>query len=300
MTLPTNNNNFKKNSGVNVWLVAIAIVLVTTLINWLLVTNLAAPKTVYAADINKINNSMSHVNDSTTSLNNFTNYENTRIDTLSDDTQNQFDDVNNSITDSNNKISQTQADLAGVKTQANNLKTQTDSLKTQTDTLGTQATQLGSQLTTVSQKADSTKTSLDTLTTKVAGLAPGLQITPSWSSGYITLTINSDVAQTIAFKLDFRPTSDMPTSVNTMDAALAALYAAPPVALTAGSAVRGDYTLYWSTTDSTYHIGDISFITMGTALSAGSNTKTITYSTSGSFEILITPVYLTGTSTGSW
>jgi hypothetical protein len=208
--------------------------------------------------------------------------------------------VNNSIIDSNNKISQTQADLAGVKTQANNLKTQTDSLKTQTDALGTQATQLGSQLTTVSQKTDTTKTSLDSLTTKVAGLAPGLQITPSWSSGYITLTINSDIAQTIAFKLDFRPTSDMPTAVNTMDAALATLYVAPPVALTAGSAVRGDYTLFWSTSDSTYHVGGISFITMGTALTAGANTKTISYSTSGSYEILIIPIYPTGTPTGSW
>jgi len=37
-------------------------------------TNLTAPKTVYAVISIKINNSMSHVNDSTTSLNNFTNY----------------------------------------------------------------------------------------------------------------------------------------------------------------------------------------------------------------------------------
>jgi archaellum component FlaC len=299
MTMPTNNNSIKKNNGVNVWLAAIAIVLVTTLINWFLVTNLAAPKTVYAADINKINNSMSHVNDSTTSLNNFTNYENTRIDTLSDDTQNQFDDVNNSITDSNNKISQTQADLAGVKTQANNLKTQTDSLKTQTDTLGTQATQLGSQLTTVSQKADTVKTALDSLTTKVNGLAPGIQITAVADSSTITLKINSDVAQTLAFHIEFRPTIDMPQSATTDDS-LIALYITPPVTLSAGSQVRGDYTLYWDTTDSLYHIGEISFTTMRTSLNAGANTKTITYTTSDTCEILITPIYPTGTSTGSW
>ena len=299
MTL-SGNNEANKTRGVNVWLVALVAILITTLINWLMVTNLAAPKTVYASEINKINNSVGHMNDSATSLTVFTDYQNTRIDNLNDTTQSQFDDVNSSITDANNKIGQVQNDLAGVKTQANNLKTQTDSLQNQTNTLTTQSTKLTSQLTNVSQTATNTQTSLNTLTTLVNGLAPGLQIVPSATSSTITLEIDSDDAQIVAFNIVFRPTTDMPTSSATMDAAMAILYAAPPVTLTAGSSVRGDYTLYWNTTDSTYYVGQISFITMGTSLTAGNNTKTITFATSGTYEILITPVYLTGTSAGSW
>jgi len=300
MRSPKNNDDLKRTNGANMWLIAIVAILVASLINWFMVTNLAASKSVYASDINKINNSMGHINDSTASLNVFTDYQNTRIDDLTDNTQTQFDEVNNSLADTNNQIGQTQSDLAGVKTQANNLKTQTDNLQNQTNTLTTQSTQQTSQLATVKQTASNTQTSLNTLTTKVNGLAPGLQIVPSSSSSTITLTINSDVAQTIAFDIEFRPTTDMPTSSATMDAATAALYTAPPVTLTAGSSVRGDCTLYWDAANGAYHVGQISFITMGTALNAGANTKTITYTTTGTYEILVTPVYLTGTSTGSW
>jgi archaellum component FlaC len=299
MTL-SGNNEANKTRVVNVWLVAFVAILIATLINWFMVTNLAASKTVYASEINKINNSVGHMNDSATSLTGFTDYQNTRIDELNDSTQSQFDDVNSSIADVNNKTGQVQNDLAGVKNQANNLKIQTDSLQNQTNTLTVQSTQLTGQLTTVRQTASNTQTSLDTLTTKVNGLAPGLQIVLSSTSSAITLTINSDVAQNIAFNIAFRPTSDMPTSSATMDAALAVLYTAPPITLTAGSSVRGDYTLYWNAADGAYHVGQISFITTGTALTAGTNTRTITYTTTDNYEILVTPLFLTGTSTGSW
>lgn len=286
--------------------VILVTVLISSLITWGLITGLTTSKSVYAADINRIYNNIAHMKDSSASLDNFTGYQNSRIDSLTDFTQTHFDEVNNSISDangrisdankriddSNNKISQTQSDLAGVKAQA-------DNLKTQTDTLTTQYNQLNNTLTTVSQTASDTKSALDTLTSKVNSLAGGLQITPSVSSGSIDLAIQSDIAQTVAFRIDFRPTSDIPEAA-TMDAALAALYGTPPVTLTAGSVVRGDYTLFWSTTDSHYHLGLISFITMGTSLIAGTNTKTITYSTAGTYEILITPEYPTGTSTGSW
>ena len=299
MTL-SGNNEANKTRVVNVWLVAFVAILIATLINWFMVTNLAAPKADYASEINKINNSVGHVNDSATSLTVFTDYQNTRIDNLNDTTQSQFDDVNSSIADANNKIGQTQNDLTGVKTQANNLKTQTDSLQNQTNTLTTQSTKMTSQLTNVSQTATNTQTSLNTLTTLVNGLATGLQIVPSSTSNTITLAINSDVAQTIAFNIEFRPTSDMSTSSATIDAALAGLYATSPITLTAGLSVRGDYTLYWDAADGAYHVGQISFITTGTALNAGANTRTITYTATGTYEILVTPVYLTGTSTGTW
>ena len=292
MTLPRNNNGMRKTRGVNIWLVAIVAILIASLINWFMVTNLAAPKSVYASEINKINNSMGHMNDSSTSLDNFTSYQNTQINDLSDNTQTQFDEVNGSITDTNNKITQTQNDLLGVEAKANNLQTQTNDL-------AAQSTQLGNQLTTVSQEGENNSNALGTLSATVNGLPAGLQITPSVSSGTINLSINSGITQTIAFKLEFRPTSDVP-QVATMDAALAALYNNPPVTLTAGSSVRGDYTLYWNPSDSLYHLGLITFITMGTSLTAGANTKSITYTTSGTYEILITPIYPTGTSTGSW
>ena len=139
-------NIARKTNGVYVWLVAIIAILIASLINWFMVTNLAAPKSVYAADVDRIDNSISHANDSTASLNNFMSFENTKIADLSDNTQSQFDDVNGSITDANNKIGQTLSDLGGVKTQANNLKTQTDNLQNQTNTLTTQSTQLTSLL----------------------------------------------------------------------------------------------------------------------------------------------------------
>lgn len=315
MTSPQANNYAKKTNGINVWLVAVIAVLVASLISLLIVTNFAEPKTVYAADISKIDNSMGHENDATTSLNNFMSFENAQLGNLSDDTQSQFDSVNNSIADANTNINQTQSDLTGVKTQVDNLKNQTDSLQTQTSTLQTQASalqtqtsglatqssQLNTQLSTVSQAATNTQTALTKLTATVSGLPAGLQITPSADSSSITLNINSSVAQTIAFEIEFRPTTDMPTLATSMDAALAALYASPPVTLTTGSSnVRGDYTLYWDTTDSTYHVGQISFLTMGTALIVGLNSKTLNYVAASPYEILITPIYITGTSTGSW
>ena len=292
MTLPKNNNGMRKTREVNIWLVAFIAILIASILNWFMVINLAAPKSDYASEINRINNSMGHMDDSATSLDNFTNYQNTQINDLSDNTQAQFDEVNGSITDTNNKITQTQNDLLGVEAKANNLQTQTNDL-------AAQSTQLGNQLTTVSQEGENNSNALGTLSATVNGLPAGLQITPSVSSGTINLSINSGITQTIAFKLEFRPTSDVP-QVATMDAALAALYNNPPVTLTAGSSVRGDYTLYWNPSDSLYHLGLITFITMGTSLTAGANTKSITYTTSGTYEILITPIYPTGTSTGSW
>ena len=91
------------------------------------------------------------------------------------------------------------------------------------------------------------------------------------------------------------------TANNKIDEVYQSLYTTPPVTLTAGSAVRGDYALFWNTSDNMYYLGLISFDTMGTYLAAGANTKSITYSTtSDNYEILITPENLTGTSTGSW
>jgi hypothetical protein len=284
----------KQSKGINGWLILMVAIIIASIISWLLVTNLAAPKSDYAAEITRINNSLSHMKDSATSLDKFTGYQSSRIDDLTDSTQTKFDEIDGSfkevdskITTANNKINETQGNLTG--------------LNTQVDAVATQTTQINSQLTTVTQEADTTKTALDTLTTQVNNQTNGVQISPTESSGSITLNIKSDTSRTVAFQIVFRPTSDMPQTA-TMDSALSALYSAPPVTLTAGSSVRGDYTLFWSTSDSKYHLGQISFITMGTALTTGSQTKSISYTaSSGTYEVLVSVEYPTGAySTGTW
>jgi uncharacterized phage infection (PIP) family protein YhgE len=254
---------------------------------------------------------LEHITDSTSSLNDFTSYQDSQIETLSNNTKSELGDANNAIADANNEISQTQSGLATVSTETNNLQNQTSSLQSQTsnlqnqtsslqnqtNSLTSQTTQLSSQLKNVSQTAAGTQTALTALTATVNSLPTGLQITPSVSSNTISLSINSSIAQTVALEIVFVPTADMP-QLATMDTSLAALYSAPPVSLTAGSSVRGDYTLYWDTSNNVYDLGMINFLTNSTSLTAGLNTKTITYSTSGTYQILITPEYTTGT--GSW
>lgn len=303
--MPKKINYLNKFSGVNIWLIALIVILIASLISWFMVYEIAASKVLLNSEIVNVTNSLEHLNDANSNVVTYTSYQDNLINNLGDKTQSQFDSVTDSITDADNQISQTQTNLAvattqisSLQTQANALQTQTNAVQTQTSGLATQTAQLNTQLSTVSQTATSAQTALTTLTTKVNNLPAGIQITPSVSSGTISLSINSSIAQTVAFEIEFRPTADMP-QLATMDASLAALYASPPITLTAGSSVRGDYTLYFGS-DSLYHIGEITFLTMRTSLAAGTSTKTITFSTTGSYEILITPEFVTGTSTGSW
>jgi cell division protein FtsL len=313
LTMPKKNNYLNKLSRVNIWLITVVAILIASVISWFMVSNMAVSKSFLNSEINTITNSLNHLNDANSNVVSFTGYQDNLINSLGNKTQSQIDSVNSSITDANNQIKQTNTNLSGLTTQVNGLQTQantlqtqtgalqtqTDNLQTQTSGLATQTTQLNTQLTTVNQTVSSAQTALTALTTKVNGLPAGIQITPTVSSGTISLSIISTVAQTIAFNITFKPTADMP-QLATMDTSLAALYTTPPVTLTAGSSVRGDYTLYWNTTDSLYHLGEITFLTMRTALAAGTTTRSITFATTGSYEIIITPEYITGTSTGSW
>jgi uncharacterized coiled-coil protein SlyX len=306
-------NYLNKISGINIWLIAVGAILIASTISWFMVRDMAVSKSLVNSEINAITNSLNHLNDANSNVVSFTGYQDNLINGLGDKTQSQIDSVNDSITDANNQIKQTNTNLEAVttqvsslqtqtgalQTQTNALQTQTNTLQTQTSGLATQTTQLNTQLTTVNQTVSSAQTALTALTAKVNALPAGIQITPTVSSGTISLSIISTIAQTLAFEIEFRPTSDMP-QLATMDASLSALYTTPPVTLTAGSSVRGDYALYWNTSDSLYHLGGITFSTMRTSLAAGTTTKSITFSTTGSYEIIITPEYITGTSTGSW
>ena len=119
----------------------------------------------------------------------------------------------------------------------------------------------------------------------------------------IALSVTTDVAQTVAFRVEFRPTTEIELADTTLEAALKTLYGAatPTVALTTGStSVRGDYNVYWKSATGKYCLGSMVFTTAATSLTASTQTKTLTYAATGSFEIIITPVYVTGSPTGSW
>ena len=231
MAMQNNKNYPIKEKGNNVWLVALIAILVGSVLSWVMVYSLAASKSVFNAEINKINNSLAHMGDANSSMVSFTGYQDNLLNSLSDSMQSQFSNVNNAISDANKQISQTKTNLTAVTNQVNSLQTQIGTLQTQTGTLQTQSntlqtqssnqatqlTQLNTQLTTLNQTAANTQTALTTLTAKVNALPAGLQITPSVSSNTITLTINSSVAQTVAFNIEFRPTTDFPTTKATMD-----------------------------------------------------------------------------------
>ena len=316
MTLPKKNDGMNTFNSINPWLLALLIVLVCTGISWGLVSALTISKPDVTSEINRISNDISHLTDAQTGLNNFSTNQNAKIDNLGEDTQVKIDEANGRIDDSNTKVNQIQENVSTVKTQADNLQTTTDSLTSQYD-------QLNNQLTTTGSEADDTKSALDTLTTTVNGLAAGLQITPTVSvladssgniTGTIILTMNSDMAQTTAFKIEFRSTSTLSetTANNKIDEVLQLLYGTPPITMTAGTvSVRGDYTLFWNAVNTKYCLGTTFFTTPLTSLTAGANTKQITFTipkntttmTSPStytFDILITSEFSTGTSTGVW
>ncbi len=257
---------------------SILIIIICSLISWALVWILTAPKSSYLADISRIDTTLGHMQDMETGLNNLANSQSTRLDNI------------------DSKADKIQNDLTGLKTQT---ESDISKLKTQTDSLTAQSTQLSTQLSSTSKKADDTAKTVDTLKTKVDSIISGLQITPQVSGNTISLSIKSDSIQQIAFRIEFRPTYDMVRSETSLEAALKALYTTPPITVIAGTiAVRGDYVLYWS--GNYYHVARIVFITPRTQLSAGTQTKNITCSVTSGYEILITPEYPTGATTGSW
>lgn len=316
MILPKNNNEPSNFKSINPWLLAILIVILCAGISLVLIFTLTASKSDVTSQINGISNTLGHVTDAETGLDNFSNNQNSKLDSMSEDTQVKIDEVNGKIDNSNTEISQIQNNVSTIKAQTDNLQTSTDSLTSQYN-------HLNDQLNTTSTEADDTKSAVDALSTTVNGLATGLQIIPTVStstdsSGNITGTINlalhSSVAQAISFKVEFRSTSVLSeTTVNNkMDEVLQLLYGMPPITLTVGTTpVRGDYTIFWNTATSKYCLGTTLFITPLTSLTAGSNTKQITFTipkntttmtnpSTYTFDTLISPEYPTGTSTGVW
>jgi peptidoglycan hydrolase CwlO-like protein len=260
-----------------------------------------------------INNQLGHIDDRTTGLDNLATYQDNKLNTLSDDTQRKFEETDsqittlqNDLTDTQSKLTDTQNSLTDANTNITNLQNSLSDTQTNLDTVHSDVSTLQNDLadvkTDLSNKAE--QTDLTALSKQVSELASGLQITPSISGNTISLLIKSDVAQTIAFDIEFRPTTDMP-QLTGLDTSMQGLYGTPPVVLTVGTkSVSPDFRMTFSPTagggDGKYHLQKIIFITQGTALTAGSQIKTITFTTTGSYEVLITPVYVTGNSTGSW
>ena len=329
---PGNGNKLHKSGGMGGWKLAltiIGVVVASAAISWGMLSYYATPKSEAQSEITKINNTVGHIKDMTTGLDNFAGNQNTKIDNLTDDTQSRFDVTDKQIGDANSKIDKTQSDLAGVKSEADNLTAQTSQLSSQLSGVSqrvtaaqTEADTLTTAVNTVNTNISTVNTNINTLTTAVNGIVGGLQITPTVTSsstnggtGYISLSINSSIAQTLAFKVEFRPTVDLALNNSTYEGLLKALYtsATTPVNLyetsSSGTAVRGDYVVYYNTSDTKFHVGEIVFITQETSLSAGATSETLyfTYATgtAPSFEVLITPEHeasstTTGASPSTW
>jgi uncharacterized protein YoxC len=331
MSSPGKNSGSNNFNNIKLVLFAVLIVIICTGINWALISGLAASKSSYQSEINSIVNTIGHMKDAETNLNNFASNQNSLIDGNTE-----------RINDEDTKVDKLQDDLNTVQTQTNTLTVQATQLSNQLNsvnqTVNNQGNSIGTLNTNVANVTTSVNsinnsvgnlttsvnginnsvgtltTSVNTLTTSVNNLVGGLQLTPTVSSnstsggtGYITLALNSSIAQTVAFRIEFIPpasSSGLATGT-TMDGILQALYNAPPVELfedsISGTAVRGDYTVFWS--NSEYQVGEIIFVTQPTSLSAGAQSKSIYFEynpTAVSYNVLITPVYeSTITSTGA-
>ena len=204
MATPENKWRWKGSGGASIWLAAIVSIIAAAAVSWIIVATLAMTKTEYAAGMEQVtkqvDNTVGHLKDSTASLDNFTSFQNARIDDLSENTQAKLDALNSSIDTTSGKVSQAQDDLAKVKSQTDSLTTQYNKLNDQITTVSQAKTTLDSLTSTTNDN----KNKLDNLTTKVNGITSGIQIVPSYSSGTITLTIQSSLSQMLAFRVDFR------------------------------------------------------------------------------------------------
>jgi hypothetical protein len=269
------NRPVSNRSNIYKWLsVCMAIIVVCSLISWAMVTGLAAPKSDYTDNIKRLDDSVSHIKDSVTGLD--------RLQTTqTNDNLNRFDDIDLAVSDVTDRIGQAETGVGDLKSQADNLNI---------------------TVTGINSTVNSVKTDVDTLKAKRNG---AISVIPSYTdNSTITLSITTDTSQTVAFELEFRPTTEIQLTDTTLDAVLKTLYTASPqlVTLSAGStSIRGDYNIYWKgNTTNKYYLRNITFITPRTSLIAGTQTKTLNYTDVGAYEIIVSPIYITGASTGSW
>lgn len=331
MSLPQNKTSVKNFNGFSVVLITLLIVIVCSAISVALIYGLAAPKSSYRSEINVLINTIDHLKDGETTLNNLASNQNSVVNSNVQ-----------GINTLNANVNKIQSNLSSVQAQANTLTTQSSQLSSQLNNVSQTVTNQGNSIGTLNSNVAAITTSVSSLTTSVGGLntsvgslttsvsslntsvgsltttvknmVSGLQLSPTISAssttggtGYITLALNSSTVQTVAFQIEFIPSaaSNQLASGTTMDGILQNLYSSPPIQLNEGSSngtsVRGDYDVFWN--GSNYQVGEIIFVTQGTNLSIGTQTKTIyfTYNpTAISYNVVITPVYESiNTSTGA-
>jgi prefoldin subunit 5 len=301
-----------------IWVLPVFTLAVCTLISWLLVTQLAPAKSDYDNELPTVNHDITHMQDRLTGLDNIASRQIETIAEMKDSTLQSIDNANHRLELLAGQIQETSAQTSGLQSDLGTLNDRTDLLESSADQLNSADQQINSAVTAADAKAASALTKIDTLNTSVTKLntavqdfSAGLQIKPEISAssttagtGYVTLTIESDIAQIVAFKLEFRPPADsdvLPTGA-TMDQLLHTLYTTPPLvvhqATSSGKLVRGDYQLFWD--DDEYHVGLIIFITEGAEIKAGSQTKKVYFKYTDddeSYDVLITPIVVTGETT---
>ena len=298
----------KKSGSIGGWPLVIALFIVLgagAAISCGINSRLSPSKSDYQRTVTGISNSLDHMHDLETGLSNLASAQGNKMNDLSDSAQ----DLGEQIDGLGSKTDDIQSKVSSLQVKADDLNKQTSDLNNKLNGQISDVNQKIDVETSARQALNSTvnqiNSSVTTLTSTVNGITGGIQIIPtilwnSGTSGTIDLAINSSYTQNIVFKVEFRATTDV-AETSTMDTSLAALYGAPPVSLTAGSSIRGDYTLFWNTSDSKYHLGFVTFITGTTALATGTQTKDMTFNiSSGSYEILITPVFTTADLTSVW
>ncbi len=324
----------KKNKPASrpvIWLLLVLAVIVSSGISWGLITNLAAPKTEYAASVKGINNSLNHINDRASGLDNFAGYQYAKMKDFQEDTQIKFEEVDARIADAENRENIIEEDIDSLKTDlgtlyddTGNLETEIAALVASNNTVKSEVTALKTDRDTLKTDVNGLKTDRDTIKTDVTTLKTvigGLQLIPTLTSlstsadnkrsGNIHLVIRSDITQYIALRIEFRPTADKILSA-TMDASLSSLYTTPPVTITTSAAVvrsGGDYNLFFKGgSDNKYFLGSVFFITNRIYLTARTEcTRDIVFTESdiSDYEIIILPVQVgdistMGNTTSSW
>jgi archaellum component FlaC len=342
------NRKIKTTGGVSKWWIAaivLAALLICSAVSWALISNLAISKSNYTSEIADISDDIGHMQDTLNGLNSYASYQNNTLQAQFNDIESKILSINSDIGTSDadnssaqnnilldinsiqNSLASLSSSLSGVSAEAGSLNTAVNSLNSELATLQTNVASLS---TAINDPTTGLKTQVNNLSSQVNNLSAtvngisGMQIVPSITAttggGKISLAINSTqtvTSQLVAFSVTFYPQTVVveATTSHTMDAVLAALNVTPPVTLTpggsSGTAVAAgniNYSLYWASPD--YNLGSITFLTAGTSIIKGTQTKTLAYTVTGSttYNVVITPEFepasnsagITPTTTPAW
>ena len=315
---PDNDMEFKTSRVISKWWIfvtALITVLICSAISWMLISNSTVAKTEYTSDITEMNNTIGHLQDAIAGLDSYASYQNSTIQTKLNDINseliginNDLNDINNDFINNNNEHNTFYNDISDIKVRLDSISASLTEVTARVSGLDTAIVGINTavanintaiaDIKTMAADLDTTVNSLTSTVNQISGLQIIPTITKSTSGGTISLAINSNqtvTSQIVAFSVEFSAKSDIPLK-DTLDASLQNLYEGPPLILYPGGsgkpAVTVDhitYNLYWAS--GKYHLGSITFQTIGTSIAKGANTKTLVYTLTGStvYDIVVTP-----------